>query len=143
MFADWVELLPRVKVDAIDDLLIACSEVVTNAVRHAQGASALVVLRGARDGDGVVLEVEDGGDGFPWPVGHVIEDVVLHDENGRGRFIVEALTDDMLVLTSEGRTTVRCVKHGMLRQQETSDDPLLSARFRGESHPGHTNAAVH
>jgi len=142
VFANWVELLPGVAVDAIDDLLIACSELVTNAVRHGECAAATVSLRGAVDGDSVVLEVEDGGNGFAWPVAHAIEDVVVHDENGRGLFIVEALTDEMQVLSSEGRTIVRCVKRGMLRQPETSEDPALSARFRAESHPGDTNIAT-
>jgi serine/threonine-protein kinase RsbW len=141
VFANWVELLPGVVVDAIDDLLIACSELVTNAVRHGDGTSATVVLRGAVDGNAVILEVENGGDGFVWPVTHGIEDVVVHEENGRGLFIVEALTDEMQVMTSEGRTVVRCVKHAMLRQQETSEDPALSARFRAESHPGDANTA--
>lgn len=141
VLANWVELLPGVAVDAIDDLLIACSELVTNAVRHGDCGSATVSLRGAVDGDSVVLEVEDGGNGFAWPVAHGIEDVVVHDENGRGLFIVEALTDEMQVLATEGRTIVRCVKRGMLRRPETSEDPALSARFRAESHPGDTNVA--
>jgi len=141
VFANWVELLPGVVVDAIDDLLIACSELVTNAVRHGDCTAATVILRGAVDGNNVVLEVEDSGDGFAWPVAHGIEDVVVHDENGRGLFIVEALTDEMQVLSSEGRTVVRCVKHDMLRQEETSEDPALSARFRAESHPGDANTA--
>lgn len=141
VLANWVELLPGVAVDAIDDLLIACSELVTNAVRHAQCASASVIVRGAVDRDRVVLEVEDGGDGFDWPVAHDIHDVVVHDENGRGLFIVEALTDEMQVLATEGRTIVRCVKHAVLRQREMSEDPALSARFRAESHPGDRNVA--
>ena len=40
VLANWLELLPGVDVDGIDDLLIAGSELVTNAVRHATGPSA-------------------------------------------------------------------------------------------------------
>lgn len=133
VLANWLELLPGVAVDAIDDLLIACSELVTNAVRHAECGTAAIIMRGSIHGDGVVLEVEDGGDGFVWPVAHGIEDVVVHDENGRGLFIVEALTDDIQVLATEGRTIVRCTKDRMLRRPETSEDPSLSARFRATS----------
>ena len=133
VLANWLELLPGVAVDAIDDLLIACSEMVTNAVRHAECGTSPIIMRGSVDGDGVVLEVEDAGDGFAWPVAHGIEDVVVHDENGRGLFIVEALTDKIDVLATEGRTIVRCTKQGMLRRKETSEDPALSARFRASS----------
>lgn len=139
VLANWLELLPGVDVDGIDDLLIAGSELVTNAVRHASGHSAAVSLRARTEGDAVVVEVEDDGDGFAWPVAHVMADVVVHDENGRGLFIVEALTDDLEVCAARGRTTVRCIKRGMLRHPPTSDDPDLSARFRAESHPGDSN----
>jgi len=79
------------------------------------------------------------GDGFVWPVAHGMADVVVHEEHGRGLFIVEALTDDLEVRAAQGRTIVRCRKQGMLRHPPTSDDPGLSARFRAESHPGDTN----
>jgi hypothetical protein len=68
-------------------------------------------------------------------------DVVAHHEHGRGLFIVDALTDDLQVLSVRGRTIVRCTKRGMLRHLPTSEDPDLSARFRAESHPGDTNLA--
>lgn len=143
VLANWLELLPGVDIDGIDDLLIAGSELVTNAVRHAGGPPAVVTLRARTEGDAVVVEVEDGGDGFAWPVAHAMVDVVVHEENGRGLFIVEALTDDVEVSAGRGRTTVRCTKRGMLRHPPTSDDPELSARFRAESHPGDTNLTSH
>lgn len=139
VLANWLELHPRIDVDALDDLLIACSELVTNAVRHADGPSAAVVLRGSVDGDAVVLEVEDDGSGFAWPLAHGIEDVVVHEENGRGLFIVEALTDEIQVLATSGRTVVRCTKRGVLRDHPAEDDGELSARFRALSHPGDGN----
>ena len=139
VLANWLEVHPRIDVDALDDLLIACSELVTNAVRHADGPSAAVVLRGSVDGDAVVLEVEDDGSGFAWPPVHGIEDVIVHHENGRGLFIVEALTDEIQVLATSGRTVVRCTKRGVLRDHATRDDAGLSARFRAVSHPGDGN----
>ena len=102
-----------------------------------------MTLRARTDGDGVVVEVEDDGDGFAWPVDHVMADLVVHNENGRGLFIVEALTDDLEVCAARGRAVVRCTKRDMLRHPPTSDDPGLSARFRAESHPGDTNLASH
>lgn len=141
VLANWLELLPDVDVDGVDDLLIAASELVTNAVRHARGAAAVVTLRARSEGDAVIVEIEDDGDGFAWPVAHVLADVAAHDENWRGLFIVEALTDDLEVCNAPGRTIVRCTKRGLLRHAPTSDDPGLSARFRAESHPGDSNLA--
>lgn len=139
VLAGWLELQPGVDVDAIDDLLIACSELVTNAVDHATGPSASVLVRARIEGDAVCLEIEDDGDGFAWPVGRGMADVLGDDEHGRGLFIVEALTDVVEVVARRGRTIVRCSKHGVLRQPETSQDPALSARFRAEEHPGDSN----
>lgn len=139
VLANWLELQPGVDVDAIDDLLVACSELVTNAVRHATGANAEVCLRVLAAGDAIVLEIEDDGDGFAWPVGRVMADVLADDEHGRGLFIVESLTDDLEVVTSRGRTIVRCRKRAMLHQRTTSADPELNARFRAESHPADSN----
>jgi anti-sigma regulatory factor (Ser/Thr protein kinase) len=141
VLGNWLELLPGVDVDGIDDLLVACSELVTTAIRHATGANDQVSLRVPAVGDSVVLEVEDDGDGFAWPVAHGMADVVTDDENGRGLFIVEALTDELEVVASRGRTVVRCVKRGMLHHAPSGDDAgdALSARFRAESHPADSN----
>jgi anti-sigma regulatory factor (Ser/Thr protein kinase) len=146
VLANWLELQPGVHVDGIDDLLVACSELVTNAVRHATGRHDQVVLRVMATGDAVVLEIEDDGDGFAWPVSRVMADVLADDESGRGLFIVEALTDQVEVLVSQGRTVVRCLKRGMLHQPAADDTDLdatesadLSARFRAESHPADSN----
>lgn len=134
--ACWLEILPGVDVDGIDDLLIVCSELTTNAVRHSADVSGSVAVRAFVDGDSVVLEVEDTGAGFTWPVAHGIEDVLVADENGRGLFIVEALTDRLEVVTDGGRTVVRCTKRALLRQPVTSGDPALSARFRADAGAG-------
>ena len=139
--AGWLELQPGVDADAIDDLLVVCSELVTNAVLHAPGPEAsatAIALRAETNGDSVVLEVEDPGGGFSWPVAHVMSDVRESEEHGRGLFIVEALTDRLGVVQGHGEdsgTVVRCVKFGVLghhRASETVDDHALSARFRAE-----------
>jgi anti-sigma regulatory factor (Ser/Thr protein kinase) len=133
VLANWLELLPGVDVDAIDDLLVVCSELVTNAVVHAPDRTHTIALRASTEGDSVVLEVEDQGAGFAWPVAHELRDVLDDEEHGRGLFIVEALTDRLGVLkTDADRTVVRCVKLGVLRHVPTSLQPDLSARFRAE-----------
>lgn len=131
VLANWLEQQPGVDVDAIDDLLVVCSELVTNAVVHSPDAGTIAV-RGWTDGDSVVLEVEDPGGGFAWPVAHGMHDVLDSDEHGRGLFIVEALTDRLGVLpTASGGTAVRCVKFGVLHHAP-SRQPDLSARFRAD-----------
>ena len=136
VLANWLEVLPGVDVDAIDDLLVVCSELVTNAVLHTPGVPDAICLRAHADGDSIVLEVEDQGRGFVWPVAHVMSDVHDHEEHGRGLFIVEALTDRLgVVKTDAERTVVRCIKFGVLHHRPTSRQPELSARFRAESHP--------
>jgi anti-sigma regulatory factor (Ser/Thr protein kinase) len=130
VLANWLELQPGVLVDKIDDLLIACSELVTNACEHASGEPGSVAVRGRIEGDSVVLEVEDDGGGFARPKARVLADVGDDDEHGRGLFIVDELTDRVEVVVDDGRTLVRCTKRAMLRQVETSEDEELSARFR-------------
>lgn len=140
VLANWLELQPGVDVDGIDDLIVACSELVSNAVRHAVGD--VVSLRVRADEDSVVLEIEDDGDGFAWPA-WAMADVGDDDEHGRGLFIVEALTDEVEVVTSRGRTVVRCRKRRMFNRPGGgpggADVGTLSARFRAEGHPTDSN----
>ena len=140
VLANWLELQPGADVDAIDDLLVACSELVTNAIVHLaeREPSSTISLRADVDGDNVVLEVEDPGGGFTWPVSHEMRDVLDSDEHGRGLFIVEALTDRLGVVRSGAAgTIVRCVKFGVLHHAPTSREPGLSARFRAEEQRTH------
>jgi serine/threonine-protein kinase RsbW len=139
VLANWLEIQPGVDTDAIDDLLVVCSELCTNAINHATGAAHTVALRAAVEGDAIVLEIEDDGAGFSWPNTGVIGDVLDDQEHGRGLYIVEAITDHVEVVTSRNRTVVRCTKRGVLRHPAHSVDPSLSERFRAESHPADTN----
>jgi anti-sigma regulatory factor (Ser/Thr protein kinase) len=66
-----------------EDLQLVTSELVTNAVRH----SALAGVRLSRDGDCVVLEVDDAGHGEP----EVADNVSLTAPSGRGLVIVDQL----------------------------------------------------
>lgn len=132
VLANWLALQPGVDVDAIDDLLLVCSELSTNAIAHASGAEGSVALRVRTEGDDLVLEMEDDGEGFAWPVAHVLADVLDDDEHGRGLFIVEALTDTLEVFARDGVTVVRCTKVGVLGPAGAGADPALSRRFRAD-----------
>ena len=128
VLAHWLEALPGVDRDALDDLLIVCSELVTNAVVHADDvdrSTSTIALRGETQGDSVVLEVEDRGRGFTWPVAHVMTDVLDCEEHGRGLFIVEALTDRLGVVQRDDHgTVVRCVRFGVLGREPNGAPPV-------------------
>lgn len=141
LLGQWLAALPGADPDAIDDLLVVCSELVTNAVVHAADpelSSATIALRADTNGDSVVLEVEDPGSGFAWPVAHVMGDVPDSEEHGRGLFIVEALTDRLGVVQRDDHgTVVRCVKFGVLGRADKRTQPELSTRFQAERQPTH------
>jgi anti-sigma regulatory factor (Ser/Thr protein kinase) len=122
VLAGWLELQPGADRVAVDDLVVVCSELVTNAVRHSRHDDAMVSVRAAVDDDGVVLEVEDPGPGFAWPTDRVLADIGVADEGGRGLLIAQALTDVLEVRAAQGAgTVVRCVKLGVLREDRHAD----------------------
>jgi serine phosphatase RsbU (regulator of sigma subunit)/anti-sigma regulatory factor (Ser/Thr protein kinase) len=113
LFADWIEHL------AVDDaersdLLLVVSELCSNAVRHASGAPGALALRAWAEGDDVVVEVEDDGAGFE-PEGHYDDELPDPDaERGRGLYVVDALTDEMVVSRRGDRTVVRAVRRAVI-----------------------------
>lgn len=129
----WLGAHQPVNVDCVDDLLIACSELCTNAVRSASGADGSVAVRAHARGDAVVLEVEDDGAGFAWPVAHRLQDVPEEDEHGRGLFIVASITDALEVQVAGGRTLVRCTKCHVLDHPAPAQDRELSAKYRRDA----------
>lgn len=129
-FGRWIQARGGVDVDAVDDLLLACSELCTNAVRSASHAEDTVAVRARPSGDAVVLEVEDDGAGFSWPLAHRIQDVPEQDEHGRGLFIVAAITDEMEVEVATGRTVVRCTKRHVLGGQDRARGDATGGRPR-------------
>ena len=125
---------------ALEQRTIVRPRLVTNAIVHSaeRDPSSTICLRADVEGDNVVLEVEDPGGGFTWPVSHEMRDVLDSDEHGRGQFIVEALTDRLGVVRSgDAGTIVRCVKFGVLHHTPTSREPGLSARFRAQEQRTH------
>jgi len=128
--AGWLQAQPEIDVDGADDLLIACSELCTNAIESA-GPTGSVAMRACVDGDAVMLEVEDDGDGgdTEWRTApHNQRD--LHAEHGRGLFIVDRLTDSLDIEVGGGRTIVGCRKAGMLSHPGDTSDAGWSARFQ-------------
>ncbi|MBW3555994.1 MAG: ATP-binding protein [Actinobacteria bacterium] len=135
----WLASHHRVNVDSVDDLLIACSELCTNAMRSASDTESSVAVRAWSENKAVIIEVEDGGGGFAWPVEHGLQDVPDDDEHGRGLFIVAAITDEMQVKVEPRRTVVRCAKRDVLDHAAPARDRELSANYRSEAPPGQPN----
>ncbi|HEX6597350.1 MAG TPA: SpoIIE family protein phosphatase [Acidimicrobiales bacterium] len=113
LLRDWLELLAVEDAERADLLLVA-SELCSNAVRHSTGAPRALLLRAYAEGDAVVVEVEDDGEGFE--LGARYDDEVPDPEleRGRGLYVVEALTDDISVRRESGRTVVRAVRRAVL-----------------------------
>jgi len=113
LLADWLELL-AVEESERADLLLVASELCSNAVRHATGAPRALLLRAYAEGNAVVVEVEDDGEGFELAARYDDEIPDPELERGRGLYVVEALTDDLSVLRRSGRTVVRAVRRAVL-----------------------------
>ena len=113
LFADWLHYLP---VDDAErsDLLLVVSELCSNAVRHASGAPGGLALRSWAEGDAIVIEVEDDGAGFELVDRHDDEFPDTFAEQGRGLYVVQALTDEMSVRRDAGHTVVRAVRRAVL-----------------------------
>jgi serine/threonine-protein kinase RsbW len=112
LLEDWLIRVP-VERAAADDILLMASELCSNAVRHATGEPGGVALRGWVEDADIVLEVEDDGGTMSWP--DVLDDLPDTDaEQGRGLFLVQALSDDISSETVGGRTYVRAVKRAVV-----------------------------
>lgn len=106
-FGAWLaaQRVPRLR---LDDLLVVCSELCTNAVACANARTGRIVVRAHVEDDRVLLAVEDDGPGFSWSPGRRLADVPESQEHGRGLLLVQALTDTLEVRRERGRTIVRC-----------------------------------
>lgn len=122
VLALWLREQP-VAPDRVHDLLVACSELCANALRH--GATDRVVLGAKVEGDGVLLEVHDDGRGFT--LSAVNDDPDLSAESGRGLHLVAKLTDQLEVRCEDGLTVVRAYKGALLdlRDSDQSEGNLV------------------
>ena len=98
------ERLPEAEREA---LRLAVGEACNNAVEHG-GVRGMLTLRCLRDYEFLIVEVSNAGDA-PLPA----SPAAMPDasaEGGRGRALMEALTDGVEYLIVEGETTVRLKK---------------------------------
>jgi anti-sigma regulatory factor (Ser/Thr protein kinase) len=128
LLADWLVRQPLDPVE-VDDLVLVASELCANAVRAASGAPGALSLRAQVEGDAVVLEVEDDGSGLDRaPDGVDPEDVPdPAAEQGRGLYLVAALTDDLEVRRDGGRTVVRACKRAVVAPRTNATKNFDSA----------------
>jgi anti-sigma regulatory factor (Ser/Thr protein kinase) len=77
--------------DRMDEVILAISEVVTNAVRHAGMAPDEEIVVSLDDvGDRIRIEVQDSGSGFlPWSA----DGTAARNEGGHGLRLVEEIAD--------------------------------------------------
>ncbi len=125
----WVLEAARITQDTIDAALLACSELVTNAVVHAGGR---VLVSAQPVADGVRLCVHDDAAGAPWqePGGDI-------DEHGRGLILVRGLAEQLDIDTHTHGTTIRGLDPRGAAVTATSRRAL--ARHHGGRSPGRDN----
>jgi anti-sigma regulatory factor (Ser/Thr protein kinase) len=89
-------LLARAHWDGdVDGVILAVHEAMVNAQRHGGGVTRATA---GLDGDRVVVEVADRGDGFELPKSPALADVTA--ERGRGLFLIRRLSADAFVVRS-------------------------------------------
>jgi sigma-B regulation protein RsbU (phosphoserine phosphatase) len=114
LLADWMERQP-IDPGAIDDVLLCASELCANAVKAATGAPGSLILRSMAVGDAIIIETEDDGPGFTGKMPPDEDTVPQSDlEQGRGLYLVRALSDELIVDYRDGRTIVRAIKRAVL-----------------------------
>jgi serine/threonine-protein kinase RsbW len=113
LLADWLEHQP-VDESERSDLLLVASELCSNAVRHASGGTGAVELRAWVHGDSLVIEVEDDGEGFE--LEHYRDDELPDpaSSQGRGLYVVDALSDEFSAERVQGHTVVRAVRKAII-----------------------------
>ncbi len=89
-----------------DDAVLVAAELMANAVVAARSA---VVLSATMHGDHIVLEVSDDGHGDEHLDAFGKRLPVTDSEQGRGLFMVRALSEDVSMMSTSAGTVVRCV----------------------------------
>lgn len=113
LLQDWLERVP-VEPLAVDSLLLAVSELCSNAVRHASGAPASICVRAWAEGGDVHVEVSDDGGSLQWSDQRAEELPDPEAEQGRGLFLVRELVDDVVTSVLEGRSVVEVVRRAVV-----------------------------
>lgn len=113
LLQDWLERVP-VDHDAVDSLLLAVSELCSNAVRHASGAPGSICLRAWADAEDVHVEVSDDGGSLQWTDHRAEELPDPEAEQGRGLFLVRELVDSVATTIDGGRSVVEIVRRAVV-----------------------------
>jgi serine phosphatase RsbU (regulator of sigma subunit)/anti-sigma regulatory factor (Ser/Thr protein kinase) len=113
---DWLRWQPVSDADR-SDLLLAASELCTNALRHSSGEGWTATLRAWVEDLDVVIGVDDAD---PTPVDlRAVDEIPDTDAlSGRGLFLVQALTDGIEVEARDGGKRVTCRKRNAVSQQQ-------------------------
>lgn len=101
---DWLREM-RVPSDVVDDLALAITELVTNAVEASPSTAAEVLIQAVFANPDIYLEVVDHGDGFHLGSGS-FDEPGPQSIRGRGLPIVQALVDLVAVERRDGQTKV-------------------------------------
>jgi anti-sigma regulatory factor (Ser/Thr protein kinase) len=113
LLSDWLFAVP-VEAEAVDALLLAVSELCSNAVRHASGEPGSIHLRAWAEKGDVHVEVSDDGGSLEWPEHRAEELPDPEAEQGRGLFLVRELVDDVTTSVVDGRSVVRVVRRAVV-----------------------------
>lgn len=118
------------------DLAVALSEACANAVEHGGDSSVGYRVTACIDGDTCRIEVIDSGPGFderPRPRERRPEcrprtqtPAPVHDEHGRGLFLIESLTDNVRVHNRPGRRGAVVSFDKILKWREGAALPMAS-----------------
>lgn len=118
--------------DICDDLALALSEACANAVEHGGGtATEHYRVTAFIDGDTCRIEVTDSGPGFP-RTDHTPADPApatpapAYAEDGRGLFLIEALTDHVRYRNRPGRNGAVVSFDKILKWREGAALPMAS-----------------
>jgi anti-sigma regulatory factor (Ser/Thr protein kinase) len=122
LLRDWLRLVP-VEGEAIDPMLLAVSELCSNAVRHATGAPGSVRLRAWVDADDVHIEVSDDGGALECARVRADDLPDPEAEQGRGLFLVQELADEFHARVDAGRTVVHVVKRAVVARRVPDRTP--------------------
>jgi serine/threonine-protein kinase RsbW len=113
LLKDWLDLVP-VDPEAVDSLLLAVSELCSNAVRHATGAPGSIQLHAWAEAADVVVEVSDDGGSLEWSEQRPEDLPDPEAEQGRGLFLVRELADEVVTAVEHGRTVVRIIRRAVV-----------------------------
>ncbi len=100
--------------DGIDDISIAVSEAVNNAITHGNknNESKAIEISYKNEKEKIIVYVKDNGEGFE--INNISDPRVnenLLKDSGRGILIMRSLMDDVVVISDNQGTEVQLVKY--------------------------------